>query len=116
MSDYETREGKIRMISKTGESLEDSCKRIWIDNGEPIEDYEYGDFRDKFYDKYFSVDDKLWEILENHDKGYQDSFCKLTENPDGTMNFYTTYYNGGACETEMIEWELKRLNKLKNKN
>lgn len=109
MSDYETREGKIKMISQEGESLEDACKRVWIENGEPIENYEYGDFRDKFYDKYFAVENELWEILENKKLGHQDSFCKLTENSDGTISFYTTYYNGGACETEMIEWELKRL-------
>lgn len=114
MSDYQTHEGKIKQVQHLeGETLEDVCKRIWVQNGKPSEEYCYDDFRHAFYDKYFSVNDRLWEILENKRIEHEDSFCKLTENEDGTISFYTTFYNGGACETEMIEWALEKLEKKK---
>lgn len=112
MSDYESHTGKIKKVEpRENESFEQLCRRLWVDNGQEIEQYkDEGDLFGEFYEKYLNVNDEsVWEIVDHEDNGDdEDSFCKLHDNKDGTFSFHTRFYNGGTCMSEMLEYELKK--------
>src|ERR1035441_2741349 len=99
MSDYESHSGKLRLLqTQEGETLTQQCKRLWLENNLPEEEFHdesnlFGDLGEK----YIEVDGKIWEVFDRQDHGDEDSFCRLTPNPDGTLSFHTRYYNGGTC-------------------
>lgn len=118
MSDYESHSGKIRKVQpQDNELFEDTCKRLWLENGKSEEDYCEGELFNEFYKKYINVNDEsIWEIFEHQDLGEEeDMFCRLHDNKDGTFSFHTRYYNGGTCMTEMIADSLEEKEKLKYK-
>jgi hypothetical protein len=51
-----------------------------------------------------------WEIKRDTD---DDGLAYITQNNDGTIDFFTRHYNGGGCFQEVIEFELTRQEKLK---
>lgn len=109
MSDYNTREGKLKRVNLENETILDAMKRILTENNEfkSTESVE-SDFMDLYWEKYIKSKTNLYEIIEHKKLEHEDMFCKLTKNPDGTISYYTTYYNGGTCESEMVEDELDR--------
>lgn len=52
----------------------------------------------KLLDKYYKIEAK---DLKN------DSLGKITKNEKGELEFYTTFYNGGCCLKESLEYLLK---------
>ncbi len=110
MSDYEKRSGLIRLVKPDlGETLEEQCLRLWIENGEPEEKYSKHILFDEYYNKYFRIDNQVWEFLENTKEDPYDSYCKLTKNTDDTYSFSTFFYNGGSSESEMIAQALQNI-------
>jgi hypothetical protein len=110
MSDYESHSGKLRLVeAKENETFEQQCKRLWVENGEPEENYEEGELFSEFYEKYFQVKGRVWEVFDHEESDDDDTFCKLNMNGDGTITFHTRFYNGGTCMSEMVEDELERI-------
>lgn len=110
MSDYESHSGRLRLANaKENETFEQQCKRLWIENGQDEEDYEEGELFSEFYEKYFHVKGRVWEVFDHEESDDDDTFCKLHDNGDGTLTFHTRFYNGGTCMSEMVEDELEHL-------
>ena len=114
MSDYESHSGKVRLaIPNENENFEQQCKRLWIENGFSIDEYQepndlFGMFVDTA-DKYLNVNGKIWEIVEHIEDPDEDMYCNLHDNHDGTFTFRTRFYNGGTDMREMITEELEKL-------
>jgi hypothetical protein len=110
MSDYEAHTGKIRKLEPLeGETYEQQCKRLYFEKGGKGEYYE-GALFDEFYDDFIRVNKNvLYEVFDHEEKDYDDMFCDLTDNGDGTYSFTTRFYNGGTCMSEMVEHELKKI-------
>ena len=111
MSDYESHSGKLRLVeAKENETFEQQCKRLWIENGQDESEYEEGELFSEFYEKYFHVKGRVWEVFEHEEFGDdEDMFCRLHDNKDGTLSFHTRFYNGGTCMSEMVEDELEKV-------
>ncbi len=113
MSDYESHSGKLRIVElKENETKEQLCKRLWIENEQSEEDFKNeSSLFEEFYNKYFDVNDKVWEVIEHKKMGDEDDmFCNLHDNKDGTYSFHTRFYNGGTCMSEMVTEVLEKLN------
>ena len=65
-------------------------------------------FFDIYWDKYFIVNDELYQILEVEDI---DScyYVQVDKQDDDTYSFYATYYDGGTCLTECLEEGIENL-------
>lgn len=61
--------------------------------------YDMGMFR--LNGKEYKVE---WEVHSEKDCSY---FADVKENPDGSIDFHTLHYNGGAYWTEVIEDALR---------
>ena len=91
MSSYERNKGKLVPVNIDTEHFTDEDWEDLIDNGFQVIDGE--------------VYEVVWEVKGNTDCF---DFANVKINEDGSINFHTMHYNGGAHWTEMIEWELKR--------
>jgi len=114
MSYTELHIGKLRKVElKSEQSLEDfykeklrevgitelrSCDNDWEDC-----------FRDKFREKYFIVNNIIWEVFDHTEKDDSDDIYDLKPNEDGTLSFIIKFYNGGTCLSECIEEELEKI-------
>ena len=103
MSEIENYKGKLIPVDMNGLSLDEKIQEI-------LGTKELGKFSSSWleelnevkYEQYYWNDKNktLYEIVK---KEYDPSgFMKLTENPDGTIDFITSYYNGGTYLAEMI--------------
>lgn len=108
MSEMVHYKGKIELVKKLeNETLEDTCKRILIDNGiklevnESYESYQEQIF-DSLYEKYVVVNNEVYKVVEKKDFDDSDIF-DIHDNGDGTYSYDVMYYNGGCCFEEAIE-------------
>ena len=110
MSDYESHSGKIRLVqANSDESFEDQCKRLWVENGKSLENYDEGELFDEFYEKYLKINGQIWEVFDHVEKDPYDASCTLNDNGNGTFSFDARFYNGGTCLSEMIRDGLNKL-------
>lgn len=121
MSDYETIKGKIRKIDLQGMSAEEYAERIVKERGHDSEVakgpyfYEtYLEFLKSYYDweegQYTTIGDDLYLIYDTCDLDSFDNHIIMTSIADDTYEFYTSFYNGGTCLTEVLEDEIIRQN------
>ena len=111
MSDYESHAGKLKKVNQYGEDLNVCFRRILNKNNIEIdsEDSLEEQVMSEFHQKYIVSGNDLYEIIEHEELDHSDSFAKLSKNEDGTISFFSTFYNGGTCLGEMLEDELKNL-------
>lgn len=104
MSQTELHIGKLRKVElEQNQSLEDFYK-------EKLKNIGITELRkDEFYEKYFVINNVIWEIFDHEEKDDSDDIYELKPNPDGTLSFIMKFYNGGTCLSECIEEELKKL-------
>lgn len=118
MSEQETRRGKIRKVEniegeikydkKILQLLEDV--KYGLEDGytpeEALVEYQYDRLTKEYW---MMLNNVLYEVLEDVqlDDGY---FCEMVENPDGTINYFASYYNGGACLDEVLADGMKNMN------
>lgn len=99
MSQTELHIGKLRKVElEQNQSLEDFYKEKLKNIG-----------IDEFYEKYFVINNVIWEIFDHEEKDDSDDIYELKPNEDGTLSFIMKFYNGGTCLSECIEEELKKL-------
>ena len=106
--------GKLRKIElKSDQSLEDfykeKLKEIGITELRKYDNDWEDAFRDEFNEKYFIVNNIIWEAFEHEEKDDSNDIYELKSNPDGTLSFIMKFYNGGTCLSECIEEELEKL-------
>ncbi len=109
MSDIEAKKGKIRLVPTLGaETMEELCERIAKEN-----DYENDYQNDSCYDTYLEyftdeadkfivVDGSLYELVQVTDFDYN-QMIEAYPQDDGTIDFITVWYNGGAGFQEVLE-------------
>jgi hypothetical protein len=91
MSDYEQHSGKLRKIyPEEGESFSVMVERIKLSD-------------DEFEENYIVDEENLYEIFDHVQEDEEDSFCRITPLPDGTLYFITRFYNGGTYMGEMVQ-------------
>lgn len=121
MSDYETIKGKIRKIDLQGMSVEEYAERIVKERGldskvarGPYYFETYLEFLKSYDDweegQYTTIGDDLYLIYDTWDLDSFDNHIIMTSIADDTYEFYTSFYNGGTCLTEILEDEIERLN------
>lgn len=105
MSDYESHTGKLILLEpKDGEDFKEQCKRLFLQNGGELEEYnDYSDLFSEFYNKYLYINEGIYQIIDHKELGEEDMFCKIHKNDDDTYSFHTRFYNGGTCLSEMLE-------------
>ncbi len=113
MSQNETYFGKIRKIEV--KDLELWCKRTCeVFYGLTSDDLDKNEtWQDKFH---WKNDNKQWMILDNEVYAIEqlvnfdeDTGIYMEKQPDDSIVFGTTFYNGGTWLGEMLEEEIKRL-------
>ena len=90
MSEYERNKGKLIPVDVDTEHFTCNDFDTYTENGFEVIDNQI-----------YEVE---WEIQRDTDCG---DICEVVENADGTINFHTYHYNGGAHWTELIEDALK---------
>ena len=91
MSSYERNKGRLIPVNIDTEHFTEDDWDDLIDNGFAVIDNE--------------IYEVVWEVQSDTDD-YE--FANVTINEDGSIDFHTMHYNGGAYWTEVIEQELKR--------
>ena len=91
MSEYERNKGKLIPVGVDTEHFTDDDFETYTENGFAVIDGE--------------VYEVQWEV-----KGDTDTpeFADVCVNKDGSIDFHTYHYNGGAYWTEIIEDVIKR--------
>lgn len=114
MSHTETHIGKLRKVPlKENQTIEqwceEKCKELNIN-------FNYGSWEKTLLynfsdDKYFIIDDTIWEVFDHTEVENNDDIDIMTLNEDGTLSFVMQFYNGGTCLSECIEDGIKRIEK-----
>lgn len=82
------------------ELIEDSYK-----NCEDIYDIFYNGLTCG-YDKYILIEDRVWQLDNTELDEYDISFAE--KNPDGSFNYFVSFYNGGCGLNEAIECAMEK--------
>jgi hypothetical protein len=115
MSEVETHYGKLRKVV-IGEKYtieqwcQEKCKEKDITELASYNHSWIEQFMDEFYEKYFIVNEEVWEVIE-HIESSESDVDIMIPNEDGTITFLQQFYNGGTCLSEVIE---EGIIKLKN--
>lgn len=123
MSEVEKHIGTLReIILPDGMTTEEWYKEQCLKNGMDPADVgpsptQYSSWKYAFMDdvgwdfpdscKYVTVGDKMYEMIEHEET--EDDICKFWKNSDGTISFMAEFYNGGTCLSEIVEYELSKL-------
>lgn len=110
MSDYEYNKGKLIPVPVI--SIEEFARTFISD--QQLADSGYKDKLSLFEDNsedagYVILDKKLYRVEFEVRRGeMMTDFCKLTHREDGSINFESQHYNGGAHWTEVVEDALEK--------
>ena len=113
MSEQETIKGKIRRIFVgTKEEMEMFAQDLCEKNGYYYEETYFETYveclEEEGYREYIITDNDIYEVVETKNFEYNDTF-DASENPDGTISFVLSYYNGGCSFGEAIGKALKNM-------
>jgi hypothetical protein len=108
MSETVRNRGQFIKIDKIStETLEDTCMRIcMVRKLKSLEEYECYDtyeelLLEELYNEYFVYNDELYNVVRQKEVDPYDDYVNIEKNGK-IYNFDTSYYNGGACLTEML--------------
>lgn len=109
MSDYERNKGKLIPFDLT----EDAAKLLVEAKGEKLDDF-YESYKEQVSDDYTWYNENLakvndkWYTVEWEVKRGEDvpDFAEASLNEDGSIDFHTYHYNGGAHWIEIVEGAL----------
>lgn len=109
MSEYERNKGKLIPLSQqefidlVNENVKDFKNNPYTCKADKFLDHIIHDLED--YQYINGVVYKIvWEVRRDQDM----DFIDVKVNDDGTVDFHTFHYNGGAHWSELIEWSLKK--------
>lgn len=52
---------------------------------------------------FYIINGNLYEILEHREIDSSDDIYEFHENPDGTIDYVTSFYNGSTCLSESLK-------------
>lgn len=108
MSDMETHKGKLIPICNFGDTLEEraeaACNQFGFQKAE-WHDSWLECLRDEGYRKVYIHNGVVYEV---HDEELDScGFAEATENEDGSIDYFISYYNGGAGFDEVLNAAIK---------
>lgn len=112
MSEQQIQRGKFKKVDLQGKTIEEWCEQQCVNLGRTKYKFQNETWKeffiDLYYDKFFIVNDELYEIIEieNLNNCY---YVQVDKQDDNTYSFYATYYDGGTCLTECLEDGLKEI-------
>lgn len=110
MRDYEHYTGKLKKISFTGtvdDFFKQKCKEE-LPNVDQLPQY-YNTWQDYYlaesinYEKYIVIKDIIYEVIELNKDEVIDTFIKIKEFPDNTIEFECQYYNNDTDWQELLK-------------
>lgn len=113
MSEQVTEKGKLRPVAKGPIPVEDYVRELCKDKEIPYYyesqlEYVLGEFDEEYY---FHKDTcTLYKIEDRKDVEDSDIF-ELERNPDGTLSYLTSFYNGGCSFGEALDYAFEKLSK-----
>lgn len=122
MSEIELHTGILKEVDTKGLTAEEWIKR-WVDNYLDTNKCSYYsdhkndpdfNYTDAFYDltyhnPYVITGNKIFKIYDNLIES--DFVCNMNKNSNGDYTYTTQFYNGGTCLLEVLEDELKSIEK-----
>lgn len=111
MSEQQSKRGKFKKVDLQGKTIEEWCKQQCLTTGRTNKhnDETWKEFYfDICWDKFFIVEDELYEIIEVEDL---DScyYVQVDKQDNDIYSFYATYYDGGTCLQECLEEGLEEI-------
>lgn len=108
MSEVESYKGKLVPVEMNGLSLEEKCKELC--SATELDSYVQSWFeqlKEEKYDSYYYS--KQLDTLFAVEKTELDpeGFLEMTKNEDGSYEFMTSFYNGGASIAEVLDSGIK---------
>lgn len=122
MSEVELHTGILKRVDTQGLTADEWVKE-WVNNYlDSTTDSYYSrhrndpdfDYKNAFYDLswpdlYIVTGDKIFKVYDNpHESNF---ICDVSKLSNGDYTYTTQFYNGGACLTEVLENELKSIEK-----
>lgn len=116
MSEMERHIGKVKPIDLQGMNAEEwskkKCEELGIaDNIKWYDSYEETLLNESHDKPIVKVNDEFWEVIEDREEDDYNDISIMRPNRDGTFDFLFQFYNGGTCLSEMLECEIKKINK-----
>lgn len=105
MSSTEVSAGRLTPLAR-GEnmSLEDQCMKICLAQKINMKFYgSYVEAMDELYDEYLIIGDQLFSMYVNT---IDEGDFRSNTNTDGTLDFITSFHNGGTCLAEILREEI----------
>ena len=114
MSHTETHFGRLKTVDNPKNlQLEELCKELCAANDCTRLDSYNDDWQEQlrcdFGNKYFVVDEAVYEFIEHVESDDSDIY-HAQKNQDGTITIITSFYNGGTCLPEVVEELIKKVN------
>lgn len=110
MSEQQIQRGKFKKVDLQGNTIEEWCEQqcvnLGITNKRHDETWKWF-FFDLYCDRFFIVNDELYEIIEVED--LEIDYVQVDKQDNDIYSFYATYYDGGTCLTECLEDGLKEI-------
>jgi len=103
MSEMETHKGTLVPMSLKGATLEeraqDACRLL----GYKLDDYDswVEVLQDRGYRSAYIRGDTIYEIQDQEVDPY--GFVEATKHPDGRIEYFMSWYNGGASMSEVLD-------------
>lgn len=103
MSEQVHYKGKIELVERLDETLEEQCKRILMEYNVDLTDIDdyINEFYEYFGDEYVISDNSLYKVISIEEVTDEDVFS-IHDNKDGTYDYEVSYYNGGCSFDEAI--------------
>ena len=119
MSERQTNKGKIKKVDLGQLTLDQYVQDIFNKHGitpdeyfetpqEKLEEAMWG--HKELEGKYIFINGELYNWIE--DKECDRDFYEVIENPDGTIEYFVSFYNGGLGLYEAIEVAFKNRKKI----
>lgn len=113
MSEVETHKGKLVPVEVVGNTLEEKIEHICKTHGWAIDEY-YDTWREvlsenAYRDYYIAKDDTIYKIDDK--KVDPEGFATGEKNEDGSVDYFISWYNGGASMDEVLDDVIEKVNK-----
>jgi len=110
MSETEYNVGTLTPVYEN-EQLVDAMKRIMTEAGETELESYYKSWEDKFdnfaYRKYYVIENVIYEVCNTTSE--PGDIFEANRNPDGTISYVTSFYNGGCSFDEALDKAISTL-------
>lgn len=113
MSEQETWIGKIKRVDRLenetdSEYFERVTNKKWNDDDFTPENINEALDWYYLYDYYIYANNHLY-VYKELEEQCKPRFVEIKDNHDGTFSFYTSFYNGSTCLSEMLESKLEKM-------